>query len=89
MTVIKTSDRAHVDRLCKPVTWPVGNKQAFVRLVEMGIEESGLVTPRAELGKRMTIRHTSASTGVIAGFGIQGYHFALRRIARLIDERRK
>jgi 3-dehydroquinate dehydratase-2 len=40
--------------------------------------------------KREAFRHHSyvslAASGVIAGFGTQGYELALRRLARLIDE---
>jgi 3-dehydroquinate dehydratase II len=41
--------------------------------------------------KREAFRHHSyvstAASGVIAGFGTQGYQLALRRLARLIDEK--
>jgi 3-dehydroquinate dehydratase-2 len=40
--------------------------------------------------RREAFRHHSyvsqAAAGVIAGFGTQGYRFALQRLARLIDE---
>jgi 3-dehydroquinate dehydratase-2 len=40
--------------------------------------------------KRETFRHHSyvslVASGVIAGFGTQGYQLALQRIARLIEE---
>jgi 3-dehydroquinate dehydratase-2 len=43
--------------------------------------------------KREEFRHHSfvsgRADGVIAGFGTQGYQLALRRIARLIEERAK
>ena len=43
--------------------------------------------------KREAFRHhsyvSSVASGVIAGFGTQGYQLALRRLARLIDERAK
>jgi 3-dehydroquinate dehydratase-2 len=42
--------------------------------------------------KRESFRHHSyvstIASGVIAGFGTQGYQLALRRIARLIDEKK-
>ena len=42
--------------------------------------------------KREAFRHHSyvstVASGVIAGFGTQGYQLALRRIARLIDEKK-
>jgi 3-dehydroquinate dehydratase-2 len=43
--------------------------------------------------KREAFRHHSyvstVASGVIAGFGTQGYQLALRRLARLIDEQAK
>jgi 3-dehydroquinate dehydratase-2 len=43
--------------------------------------------------KREAFRHRSyvstVASGVIAGFGTQGYQLALRRLARLIDEQAK
>ena len=43
--------------------------------------------------KREAFRHHSyvslRADGVIAGFGTQGYELALRRLARLIDEKAK
>lgn len=44
----------------------------------------------SNIHKRETFRHHSyvslAASGVIAGFGTQGYQLALQRIGRLIDE---
>jgi 3-dehydroquinate dehydratase II len=41
--------------------------------------------------KRESFRHhsyvSSVASGVVAGFGTQGYQLALRRLARLIDEK--
>jgi sulfoacetaldehyde dehydrogenase len=45
-----------VDRLCQAVAWAVANKRTFTRLVEMGIEESGLGDAVSRMGKRMKIR---------------------------------
>jgi 3-dehydroquinate dehydratase-2 len=43
--------------------------------------------------KREAFRHHSyvslVASGVIAGFGTQGYPLALQRLARLIDEAKK
>jgi len=45
----------------------------------------------SNIHQREAFRHHSyvslKAAGVIAGFGIQGYQFALRRLARLIDEK--
>jgi sulfoacetaldehyde dehydrogenase len=56
LAVIETYDQDRVDRLCQAVAWSVANKQTFTRLVEMGIEESGLGDAVSRMGKRMKIR---------------------------------
>ena len=56
LAVIETYDQARVDRLCQAVAWAVANKQTFTRLVDMGIQESGLGDPVSRMGKRMKIR---------------------------------
>jgi sulfoacetaldehyde dehydrogenase len=38
------------------VAWAVANRRTFERLVDMGIEESGLGDPESRMGKRMKIR---------------------------------
>jgi sulfoacetaldehyde dehydrogenase len=56
LATIETYDQARVDRLCQAVAWAVANKRTFTRLVEMGIEESGLGDTVSRMGKRMKIR---------------------------------
>ena len=56
LAIIETYDQARVDRLCQAVAWAVANKSTFARLVDMGIEESGLGDPDSRMGKRMKIR---------------------------------
>jgi sulfoacetaldehyde dehydrogenase len=56
LAVIDTYDQARVDRLCQAVAWAVANRRTFERLVEMGIDESGLGDPDSRMGKRMKIR---------------------------------
>ena len=56
LAIIETYDQKRVDRLCQAVAWAVANKKTFSRLVEMGIEESGLGDPVSRMGKRMKIR---------------------------------
>src|SRR6476469_791631 len=56
LAIIETYDQARVDRLCQAVAWAVANKRAFTRLVEMGIEESGLGDAESRMGKRLKIR---------------------------------
>ncbi len=56
LAIIETYDQARVDRLCQAVAWAVANKRTFTRLVEMGIDESGLGDAVSRMGKRMKIR---------------------------------
>src|SRR5580765_8244039 len=56
LAVIETYDQARVDRLCQAVAWAVSNKRTFTRLVDMGIQESGLGDYESRMGKRMKIR---------------------------------
>jgi len=56
LEIISTYDQARVDRLCQAVAWAVANKRTFTRLVDMGIQESGLGDPESRMGKRMKIR---------------------------------
>lgn len=54
--IIEKYDQASLDRLCQAVAWAVSNKQTFLKLVDMGIEESGLGDPVSRQGKRFKIR---------------------------------
>lgn len=56
LAIIETYDQEKVDRLCQAVAWAVSNKKTFLRLVDMGIEESGLGDPISRQGKRFKIR---------------------------------
>ncbi|VBB09098.1 aldehyde/histidinol dehydrogenase [Lucifera butyrica] len=56
LAIIETYDQARVDRLCQAVAWAVANKKTFSRLVDMGIEESGLGDPVSRMNKRFKIR---------------------------------
>ena len=56
LAVIETYDQQRIDRLCQAVAWAVANKKTFTRLVEMGINESGLGDAESRMGKRMKIR---------------------------------
>jgi sulfoacetaldehyde dehydrogenase len=53
---IATYDQARVDRLCQAVAWAVSNKRTFLKLVDMGIAESGLGDAVSRQGKRFKIR---------------------------------
>lgn len=54
--IIEGYDQERLDRLCQAVAWAVSNKTTFSKLVEMGIEESGLGDPISRMGKRFKIR---------------------------------
>jgi sulfoacetaldehyde dehydrogenase len=56
LKIIETYDQERVDRLCQAVAWAVANTTTFHRLVEMGIEESGLGDYGSRMNKRMKIR---------------------------------
>lgn len=54
--VIESYDQERVDRLCRAVAWAVANKKTFRRLVEMGVEETGMGDPVSRMDKRFKIR---------------------------------
>ncbi|WP_400164604.1 aldehyde dehydrogenase family protein [Brevibacillus sp. TJ4] len=56
LAIIETYDQERVDRLSQAVAWAVANKRTFQRLVEMGIEESGLGDYESRMNKRFKIR---------------------------------
>lgn len=56
LEVIATYDQDRVDELCQAVAWAVANRQAFEKLVDHAISESGLGEPLSRMGKRMKIR---------------------------------
>lgn len=56
LAIIETYDQERVDRLSQAVAWAVSNKKTFLKLVDMGIEESGLGDPVSRQGKRFKIR---------------------------------
>lgn len=55
-TIIENYSQERVDRLCRAVAWSISNKKTFLKLVDMGIEESGLGDPVSRQGKRFKIR---------------------------------
>lgn len=54
--IIETYDQARVDSLCQAVAWAISNKKTFLKLVDMGIQESSLGDPVSRQGKRFKIR---------------------------------
>lgn len=53
---IEQFDQEKVDRLIRTVAWSVANKKTFDKLVEYGIEETGLGDPVSRKNKRFKIR---------------------------------
>ena len=53
---IEQFDQEKVDRLIRTVAWSVANKQTFKKLVDFGIEETGLGDPVSRMNKRFKIR---------------------------------
>lgn len=56
MDAIKDYDQAKIDRLCQALGWATGNEKTFVRIAQMGVDESG-IGDRANRGaKRFKIQ---------------------------------
>ena len=55
-SIIEGYSQERVDKLCRAVAWAISNKKTFLKLVDMGIEESGLGDPVSRQGKRFKIR---------------------------------
>ncbi len=56
LKIIESYDQETVDRLCQAVAWSAANKKTFLKLVQMGIEESHLGDPISRESKRFKIR---------------------------------
>jgi len=54
--IIATYTQEQVDRLIQKVAWAITNKKTFEKLVQMGVEESGLGDPVSRMNKRFKIR---------------------------------
>lgn len=56
MDAIKDYDQAKIDRMCQALGWATGNEKTFVRIAQMGVDESG-IGDRANRGaKRFKIQ---------------------------------
>jgi sulfoacetaldehyde dehydrogenase len=55
MEEIKDYDQAQVDRLARAIGWNCGNEQTFVRIAQMGVDESGIGDRAGRAGKRMKV----------------------------------
>jgi sulfoacetaldehyde dehydrogenase len=55
MEQIKDYDQAQVDRLAQALGWACGNEKTFVRIAQMGVDESGIGDRAGRAGKRFKI----------------------------------
>lgn len=55
MEAIKDYDQAQVDRLAQALGWACGNEKTFVRIAQMGVDESGIGDRAGRAGKRFKI----------------------------------
>ncbi|HEY0919020.1 aldehyde dehydrogenase family protein [Devosia sp.] len=55
MAAIADYDQAQVDRLAQALGWATGNEKTFVRIAQMGVDESGIGDRAGRAGKRFKI----------------------------------
>ena len=55
MDAIKDYDQAQVDRLARALGWHCGNETTFVRIAQMGVDESGIGDRAGRAGKRFKV----------------------------------
>ncbi|HSE77215.1 MAG TPA: aldehyde dehydrogenase family protein [Alphaproteobacteria bacterium] len=55
MDKIRDYDQAQVDRLARALGWACGNERTFVRIAQMGVDESGVGDREGRAGKRLKI----------------------------------
>ncbi len=55
MEKIKDYDQDQVDRLARALGWACGNEKTFVRIAQMGVDESGIGDRAGRAGKRFKI----------------------------------
>ena len=55
MEQIKDYDQNQVDRLAQALGWACGNEKTFVRIAQMGVDESGIGDREGRAGKRFKI----------------------------------
>ncbi len=55
MEAIKDYDQAQVDRLAQALGWACGNEKTFLRIAQMGVDESGIGDRAGRAGKRFKI----------------------------------
>jgi sulfoacetaldehyde dehydrogenase len=55
MEQIKDYDQEQVDRLARALGWHCGNEKTFLRIAQMGVDESGIGDRAGRAGKRFKI----------------------------------
>lgn len=55
MEEVKDYDQEQVDRLARAIGWHCGNEKTFVRIAQMGVDESGIGDRAGRAGKRFKI----------------------------------
>ncbi len=55
MDEVKDYDQAQVDRLARAIGWHCGNEKTFVRIAQMGVDESGIGDRAGRAGKRFKV----------------------------------
>lgn len=56
MDAIKDYDQAKIDRLCQAMGWATGNEETFLRIAQMGVDESGIGDRTGRGAKRFKIQ---------------------------------
>lgn len=56
MAAIEDYDQAKIDRLCQAVGWAAGNEKTFLRIAQMGVDESGIGDRAGRGAKRFKIQ---------------------------------
>ena len=55
MALVADYDQAQVDRLARAIGWHCGNEDTFVRIAQMGVDESGIGDRAGRAGKRFKV----------------------------------
>ena len=56
MDSIKDYDQAKIDRLCQAIGWATGNEKTFLRIAQLGVDESGIGDRAGRGAKRFKIQ---------------------------------
>ena len=56
MDAIEDYDQAKIDRLCQAIGWATGNEKTFLRIAQMGVDESGIGDRIGRGAKRFKIQ---------------------------------